>query len=171
MPVSHVITKRIRLSRRRFLKGFTLMGASVSVGLPPLVSMFNAHGTAYAAGLDKHERPIENRFLLWFNGNGIPERYWIPAETGPDYRMTPCLAPLAPFRRDIHVISGLDNAAAAVPGPGNGHHKSMSALMSCTPFTGRGTAGPSIDQAIAAKVGGELRFRSLQIGVSQESFG
>jgi Protein of unknown function (DUF1552) len=43
--------------------------------------------------------------------------------------------------------------------------------MSCTPFTGRGTHGPSIDQAIAAKIGGESRFRSLQIGVSQESFG
>src|SRR5207248_1171903 len=29
----------------------------------------------------------------------------------------------------------------------------------------------SIDQAIAAKLGGDSRFRSLQIGVSQESFG
>jgi hypothetical protein len=169
--MSNVITKRVRLSRRRFLQGATLTGAGVSVGLPPLISMFNAHGTAYAAGIDKTESPIESRFLLWFNGNGIPERYWIPAETGSDYRITPCLAPLASFRRDIHVISGLDNAAAAVRGPGNGHHKSMSALMSCTPFTGRGTAGPSIDQAIAAKIGSEQRFRSLQIGVSQESFG
>ncbi|MGH9854344.1 MAG: DUF1552 domain-containing protein, partial [Blastocatellia bacterium] len=141
--MSHVIAKRIRLSRRIFLKGFTLAGAQACIGLPPLASMFNAHGTAY------HESLIESRFVLWFNGNGIPERYWIPAETGSDYRMTPCLQPLAPFRRDIHVISGLDNAAAAMPGPGNGHHKSMSALMSCTSFTGRGTAGPSIDQAIA----------------------
>jgi hypothetical protein len=172
--VSNVITKRVRVSRRSFLKGATLAGTSISVGLPPLASMFNSHGTAYAAvtsAVPKDEAPIESRFVLWFNGNGIPERYWIPAETGADYRMTPCLAPLAAMRRDIHVISGLDNAAAAVPGPGNGHHKSMSALMSCTPFTGRGTAGPSIDQAIAAKIGGESRFRSLQIGVSQESFG
>ena len=169
--MSHVVTRRLRLSRRTFLKGCTLAGASVSVGLPPLVSMFNEHGTAYAAGAGKGDRPIESRFVLWFNGNGIPERYWIPAEAGPDYRLTPCLAPLAPFRRDFHVISGLDNAAAAVPGPGNAHHKSMSALMSCTPFTGRGASGPSIDQAVAAKVGGESRFRSLQIGVSQESFG
>src|SRR5262247_418611 len=171
LPVSSINTKRGRLSRRKFLKGVTLMGTSVSVGLPPLVSMFNASGTAYAGAAGERERAIETRFLLWFNGNGIPERYWIPAETGPDYRMTPCLAPLAPFRRDIHVISGLDNAAAATPGPGNGHHKSMSGLMSCTPFTGRGAAGPSIDQAIAAKLEGESRFRSLQIGVSQESFG
>src|SRR5215207_11324404 len=172
--MSNVITKRERVSRRRFLKGLTLAGGAIQVGLPPLVSMFNSQGTAYAAetaaGRMVHT-PIESRFVLWFNGNGIPERYWIPAEAGPDYRLTPCLAPLAPFRRDFHVISGLDNAAAAVPGPGNAHHKSMSALMSCTPFTGRGASGPSIDQAVAAKVGGESRFRSLQIGVSQESFG
>ena len=139
--MSQVITKRFRASRRAFLKGATLAGAQITIGLPPLASMFNGNGTAYAA--DK--AAIESRFVLWFNGNGIPERYWIPTETGTDYRLTPCLQPLAPFRRDIHVISGLDNAAAALPGPGNGHHKSMSALMSCTAFTGRGTAGPSID--------------------------
>ncbi|MGH9659522.1 MAG: DUF1552 domain-containing protein [Bryobacteraceae bacterium] len=132
-----------------------------------MVSMFNSSGTAYAAG----GTAIESRFVLWFNGNGIPERYWIPAEEGAGYRTTPCLAPLAPYRADTHIISGLDNAAASAPGPGNGHHKSMSGLMSCTPFSGRGASGPSIDQAIAAKLGGESRFRSLQIGVSQESFG
>ncbi|HEY2930326.1 MAG TPA: DUF1552 domain-containing protein [Acidobacteriota bacterium] len=172
--MSQIITKRVRLSRRTFLKGFTLSSAPILVGLPPLVSMFNSHGTAYAADpitAKLAESPIESRFVLWFNGNGIPERYWIPAETGTDFRMTPCLSPLAPFRKDIHVISGLDNAAAALPGPGNGHHKSMSGLMSCTPFSGRGASGPSIDQAIAARIGGESRFRSLQIGVSQESFG
>ena len=172
--MSQVITRRVRVSRRAVLKGLTASGGQILVGLPPLVSMFNSHGTAYAAGGPagtKVEKAIESRFVLWFNGNGIPERYWIPSTTGRDYRMTPCLAPLAPFRNDFHVISGLDNAAAASPGPGNGHHKSMSGLMSCTPFTGRGTAGPSIDQAIASKIGGESRFRSLQIGVSQESFG
>jgi hypothetical protein len=137
--------------------------------------MFNSLGTAYAAAPAAAgkvlDQPIETRFVLWFNGNGIPERYWIPSEEGREYRLTPCLSPLAPFRNDIHVISGLDNAAASMPGPGNGHHKSMSGLMSCTPFSGRGAAGPSIDQAIAAKAGGESRFRSLQVGVSQESFG
>ena len=162
--MSNVNTRRGRLSRRTFLKGFTLTGASVTVGLPPLISMFNAHGTAYAAGASERERAIETRFVLWFNGNGIPERYWIPA-TGADYRMTPCLAPLAPFRADIHVISGLDNAAAAMPGPGNGHHKSMSALMSCTPFTGRGTAvhrsiRPSPRSSTASRASGRCRSAS-----------
>ena len=162
------------ISRRTFLKGIGLTGAVVGVGLPPLEAMVNLNGTAYAAEATTGkvlESPIESRFLLWFNGNGIPERYWIPTEIGPGYTLTPCLAPLAPFRNDIHVISGLDNAAARLPGPGNGHHNSMSALVSGTPFSGRGAGGPSIDQVIAAKIGGDSRFRSLQIGVCQESFG
>jgi hypothetical protein len=133
--------------------------------------MFNSTGTAYAAETTTAETPIENRFVLWFNGNGIPERYWIPAEIGPNYRLTPCLEPLARFRDDIHVVTGLDNAAAGLPGPGNGHHNSMSGLMTCTRFTGRGAGGPSFDQVLASKIGGDSRFRSLQIGVSQESFG
>jgi hypothetical protein len=47
----------------------------------------------------------------------------------------------------------------------------MSALVSGTSFTGRGAGGPSVDQAIASRIGAQYRFRSLQIGVSQESFG
>jgi len=143
--------------------------------LPPLAAMFNSTGSAYAAERTVAgkvaEAPIESRFVLWFNGNGIPERYWIPAETGANYRMTPCLSPLAPYRNDIHIITGLDNFAAGMPGPGNGHHNSMSGLMTCTRFTGRGAGGASIDQAIAARIGGDSRFRSLQLGVAQESFG
>jgi len=76
--------------------------------------------------------------------------------------MTPCLSPLAPFRDDFHVISGVDNAASK--GNGNGHTNSMSGLMTCTTFTGRGPSGASIDQVIATKLGNESRFRSLQIG-------
>jgi hypothetical protein len=171
--MSQVIVNRHRISRRTLLKGLSLAGAPISIGLPPLISMFNGAGTAYAAeaSADKLEQAIENRFVFWFNGNGIPERYWIPAETGPDFKMTPCLAPIAPLREHIHVITGLDNPAAAVPGPGNGHHKSISGVVSCSGFTGRGAGGPSIDQAIAARIGTETRYRSLQIGVSQESFG
>ena len=169
--MSQVITNRVRLSRRAILQGLTAAGSRIVVGLPPLVAMFNSHGTAYAAAPPARvgEKAIESRFVLWFNGNGIPERYWIPSELGSHYAMTPCLSPLAPFRGDFHVLSGVDNAAAK--GAGNGHTNSMSGLMTCTTFTGRGPHGPSVDQYIAGKLGGDSRFRSLQIGVSQESFG
>ena len=171
--MSNVITKRSRLSRRRFLKGLTLAGGAVQVGLPPLVSMFNSTGTAYAAEAAENgvAGAIESRFVFWFNGNGIPERYWIPAATGADFSFSPCLTPLAPFRNDIHILSGLDNQAANVGGPGNGHHKAISGVVSCTPFTGHGAGGASIDQAIAARIGRQSRFSSIQVGVSQESFG
>jgi hypothetical protein len=169
--MSQVITNRLRISRRSLLQGFTASGARIVVGLPPLVSMFNSLGTAYAAATPAEgaEKAIESRFVLGFNGNGIPERYWIPSEEGANYHMTPCLSPLAPYRKDFHVLSGVDNAASS--GMGNGHTNSMSGLMTGTHFTGRGPSGPSIDQVIAAKLGDDSRFRSLQIGVAQESFG
>ena len=168
--MSQVITNRVRTSRRALLKGMTAAGARIVVGLPPLISMFNSTGTAYAASTGEGvAKPIENRFVLWFNGNGIPERYWIPETEGTDYEMTPCLQPLAAWRKDVHILSGMDNAAA--DGKGNGHTNSMSGLMTGTHFTGRGPSGPSIDQIIASKIGGDSRFRSLQIGVAQESFG
>jgi hypothetical protein len=154
------------LSRRTFLQGMGITGSVVRLALPPLAAMFNSHGTAYAAG-----GAIPGRFMLWFNGNGIPEQFWIPFETGAGFEFTPCLAPLAPFRRHIHVISGLDNPNARVAGTGNEHMRSMSALVTGERFTGIGAGGVSIDQMIAAKIGTETRFRSLQVGVCQESFG
>jgi hypothetical protein len=159
------------LSRRNFLRGIGVGGAAIRIGLPPLETMFNSHGTAYAASAKEPAGAIGSRFVLWFNGNGIPEKYWIPAETGSGYELTPCLTPLAPFRKDIHILTGLDNPAARMPGPGNDHHRSMSGMVSGTPFTGRGAGGPSIDQIIAGRLGSKSRFRSLQIGVCQESHG
>src|SRR6266849_5746068 len=161
------------LSRRRFLRGVSLTGAAVRVGLPPLAAMFNSNGTAYAApGKSKSAAgPIETRFLVWFNGNGIPERYWIPAETGPDYELTPCLTPLKSVRDYVHVISGIDNVAARLNGQGNGHFTALCGLTTGTAYTGRGASGPSIDYMLGAKIGAKSRFHSLQIGVAQESHG
>ena len=164
----------MQLSRRKFLRGVSLTGAMVRVGLPPLAAMFNSNGTAYAAPAGKvasAATPIETRFLLWFNGNGIPERYWIPRETGADYELTPCLAPLKSVREHVHVLSGIDNLGARINGQGNGHFTALCGLTSGCIYTGRGAGGPSIDQLLAAKIGTKSRFRSLQIGVAQESHG
>jgi Protein of unknown function (DUF1552) len=167
--MSQIITKRKRLSRRIFLRGLTAAHVPVVVGIPPLVSMFNSAGTAYAADGPVREpqaNKIQKRFVLWFNGNGIPERYWIPSSTGSDYDVTPCLTPIGRLKDDVLVLSGLDNTYG-----GAGHPQSLCALMTCTRLTSTGPSVPSLDQVLAAKIGGESRFRSLQIGVSQESFG
>jgi hypothetical protein len=166
--MSQIITKRVRLSRRIFLKGLTAAQAPVIIGIPPLVSMFNSTGTAYSADAapGKPGAPIGKRFLIWFNGNGIPERYWIPSNTGPDYDVTPCLTPIGRMKDEVLVLSGLDNTYG-----GNGHPQSLCALMTCTRLSSTGPGAPSLDQMLASKVGANSRFRSLQIGVSQESFG
>ncbi len=153
------------ITRRTLLRG--IAAGPVTVALPPLAVMFDDNGRVFAAD----RAAVEPRFVFWFNGNGVPEKYWIPTDTGTDFALTPCLAPLAPFRDDIHIVTGLDNAATRLPGPGNGHTNSMSGILCGRPFTGRGGGGPSIDQMIAAKVGGGSRFRSIQVGVAQESFG
>ena len=114
--MSAVLTKSRAISRRFFLRGATALTQSrVLIGLPPLAAMFNSAGTAYAA--ETKTSAIPTRFVLWFNGNGISERYWIPRETGENFTFTPCLAPLAAYREDIHVVTGIDNPAAACPVP------------------------------------------------------
>ncbi len=155
------------MTRRRFLRGVSLSGGIVRVGLPPLAAMFNTNGTAYAGT----RTPAEKRFVIWFNGNGIPERYWIPAEEGKDYVLTPCLAPLKSVRDSVHVISGIDNVAARRYGQGNGHFSALCGLTTGTAFNGRGATGPSIDYLLGKSMGSKSRFHSLQIGVAQESHG
>ena len=70
------------MSRRRLLKG-----AAIAIGLPPVEAMFDSKGIAYAASAAGRAGPAsapETRFVLWFNGNGVVEKYWIPTDTGPE---------------------------------------------------------------------------------------
>jgi hypothetical protein len=159
----------MRVTRRRFLQGVSMSGAAIRVGLPPLAAWFTNNGTAYAAA--RGAQAITPRFVFWFNGNGIPERYWIPSTLGPDYEFTPCLAPLASLKRDIHVISSIDNAGARAATTGNPHHRSISGLVCGAPYTGRGAGYASIDQVSAGGLVGKTPFNSLQVGVCLESHG
>ena len=63
--MSQVITKRFRVSRRALLKGLSLSGAQIAVGLPPLVSMFNSNGTAYAAEIPAGLAVSAARTIAW----------------------------------------------------------------------------------------------------------
>ena len=146
--MANIITKRLRLSRRLFLKGLSATQSPVVVGLPPLVSMFNSTGTAYAAEANR-ARLSRSASSSGSTATESPSATGFPDDTGADYDMTPCLAPLARLKNDVHVISGLDNSAI-VNTAFDGHSTAMSALMTCTRFSGRGPSGPSIDQMVAA---------------------
>ena len=54
--MANVITRRVRLSRRIFLKGLTATQAPVVLGLPPLVSMFNSDRDRLCGGDHEQSR-------------------------------------------------------------------------------------------------------------------
>src|SRR5260370_36125769 len=109
------------ISRRTFLRGIGVAGSLVRVGLPPLAAMFNSNGTAYA-GTKNAAKALDSRFVIWFNGNGKPEKYWIPSEPGAQFEVTPCTSPLAPYRKDVQVTTGRASPAPRLPGPWNSHY-------------------------------------------------
>ena len=145
------------LSRRRFLRNISMTGAAIRVGLPPLAAHVQHERHCVRRDREAPPRRSRSRFLFWFNGNGIPERYWIPRETGTDYELTPCLAPLESLRDYIHVISGIDNPnARADRRRATAHHKSM-----CGADDGDAVHGPRRRRrlhrsVIAGAMGGEV---------------
>jgi hypothetical protein len=148
------------LSRRTLLRGL-LGGTAVAVGLPPLEAFFNTNGTALACG-----GPIPKRFGVFYWGNGVVPDFWVPKTTGVDYEMSEELAPLAAWRAKIAVLTGLEvKVPNSVP-----HGSGVAGLLSCRPILssnlGDTFAGPSIDQIIAAEIGKDTLFPSIQTSAS-----
>ncbi|MAY79155.1 MAG: hypothetical protein CL930_00035 [Deltaproteobacteria bacterium] len=150
------------LSRRTLLRGF-MQGAAVSVALPPLEAMFNLSGTAYACG-----GGLPLRFGLFFWGNGNLPELWTPTGEGSSWELSEQLEPLAPVKDLISVVSGMSiKTGNLIP-----HHSGKAGILSGAPLkvyeNGRedGTFEiPSIDQVIAAEIGGDTIYRSLETGV------
>jgi hypothetical protein len=150
--------KKRPLNRRAMLRGL-LGSALVTIGLPALDIFLNDNGTAFAG-----DDSFPKRFGIFFWGNGnLPER-WNPAKEGPDWELTEQLQPLSAVKEHVTVVSGMKVATGnSVP-----HGSGPVGMLSGAPYpVGDETtfAVPSIDQVIAAAIGGETRFRSLELGV------
>lgn len=141
--------KGLRLKRRTFLRG---VGGAM-LALPVLECMMDAHGVALAQGV-----PLPKRFGVFFWGNGVRLDRWVPAQTGPGYTLSPALAPLAPVRDYVNVISNYEIKAR---GP-RGHHDGVSGMLSGVEFIelphpnsnySSKFGGPSIDNILHADLG------------------
>lgn len=91
---------------------------------------------------------------------------WTPEEVGALPRQLPSLLePLADFRNDFSIITGLANAHGRA---GVGHGPAQGAYTTCArPHHTTGSdyrAGTSVDQVAANHLGGRTRLPSLQIG-------
>jgi hypothetical protein len=96
---------RKHISRRMFLRG-----AGVAVGLPFLDAMIPA-GTVLAQTAAK---ALPRMGFIYFPHGAIMDQ-WTPAKTGTDFELSPILKPLANFKKQLTVVSALDNKPAVSP--------------------------------------------------------
>jgi hypothetical protein len=147
------------MSRRSALRGL-----GVTLGLPLLEAMTPARAAPAAT------HPLRLAFL--YIPNGAIMDAWHPTGEGRDFTLSPTLAPLAPVKDDILVLSGLDSRNSEGL-TGNGHDQACSTwLSSATPRVKdrKGyCTGASVDQIAAAKIGQDTALPSLQLGTANRA--
>ena len=136
-------------SRRQILRAGT-----TALALPPLESF--GHSKSDNAIRPKNFVAI-GTYLGWY------QKAFYPEETGKNFKIPQTLTPLAEFRDDFTVFSGLDHRSQ------NGHGAWSNFLC------GQSPKSYSLDQMVADAIGGNSRFPSLQLtagaGESNQSGG
>jgi hypothetical protein len=150
---------RKSLPRRTFLRG---VGAALA--LPALDAMFPAFGADAPRSIP--------RLGFVYVGNGIVHRTFKPRGQGSNFELSPVLAPLAPLRDQLTVISGLDHKQAENFGDGTGDHpRSSAAWLTGVHAWDRTRPGvevklaTSADQLAADVLGAATPVRSLELAV------
>jgi hypothetical protein len=153
-----MVITRLQLPRRTFLRG---VGATMA--LPLLDAMVPA---MKAAG------PVTPRFAPIYFGNGANMFDWTPATDGVGFELSPTLQPLEAFRKQLTVLTGLDNYPGTDQGDVGGQHpRAAPAFMSCMhPKATEGSdveAGTTIDQMIAERICRDTKLPSLEVSVDR----
>jgi hypothetical protein len=158
MIVTNMITKK-SLPRRTVLRG---LGATIAL---PLVDAMVPALTAQSATPANAAR----RLSMIYIGNGAALGHWTPNGDGRAFEMSPILEPLAPFRDQLLVLSGLDNkpGLALVGEPTGGHGRVAPAFLSgvhAKPTEGADfRAAITIDQVAATHLRGVTELPSLEL--------
>jgi hypothetical protein len=100
--------------------------------------------------------------------NGVNVARWRPVGDGTDFKLGETMAPLAGFKDQFQVISGLEHRHGWANGDGGGDHARASAtiLTGARPKKTSGSdihLGISVDQAAAKVAGEQTRFASLEL--------
>ena len=153
------ITKK-HLPRRTFLRGL-----GVTMALPLLDAMIPAR-TALA---QTAAAPSLRAGFIYFPHGAVMSQ-WTPEKTGTDFEFTPILKPLEAFRKQITIISGLENKAAIAPpvhalSPGT-WLSGVAPRKSQDPWGGK-----TIDQMVAEKISQDTPFPSLEVGIEARGGG
>jgi hypothetical protein len=150
------ITKR-HLQRRTFLKG---VGATIA--LPLLDAMIPA-GTALAKTA---AAPKPRMAFIYFPHGAVMDK-WTPKTEGVLADLPPILKPLAPFQKQLTIVSGLENKSAiAAPV----HAITPGTWLSCVPprISHDPYGGITVDQIAAQHIGQETPLPSLEVGTEEQ---
>lgn len=148
-----------KFTRRTVLRG-VFGGAAVGVSLPILDSFLNTNGTAFAAT----GQALPVRFGTWIWGCGfIPEK-WVPTSTGRGYTLPADLALLEPYKDKLALFTGFDVKLDGVPN--KPHITGCLGLRTGIPVPDENVKAHTLDIPIAQAIGGDTRFRSLEISTS-----
>src|SRR5262249_53921695 len=129
---------KTHLPRRTFLRG---LGATIAV---PLI---DAMVPALSALAQTAAQPVR-RLGVVYAPNGMNVWPGEPAADGAGFELTPLLEPLAPFRDQLLVLSGLSNTTAdAIPGEGGGDHSRGQAAF-LTGVHAKKTQGPDFQAGV-----------------------
>src|SRR5271156_1254408 len=151
----NIQTNHWRMARRTFLKS---LGATVA--LPWLEAMSqNAKSITTAGSMAAHEIPRRAMFTFW--GLGAETTGFTPQDTGKNYTLTPSLAPLAPFKDDCTLMTGLQSFP--------GGHGACSCLLTGVNTVRNAKTLMSVDQQLAVHHGSATRFPSLVLGMVRET--
>jgi hypothetical protein len=158
-----IITKRV-IARRTVLRG---IGATLA--LPLLDGMVPA-----LSALAKTAAKPFNRLGVVYVPNGVITKAYLPAAEGAGYELSPTLSPLAPFREQVLVLSGL-NCVPFAGRPGGSHAKASTRFLTdVSPPTSETVldAGISMDQIVANERGKRTQLASLELAIeSSETAG
>jgi len=153
------VTKRA-LSRRTLLRG---MGTTLA--LPFLESMV----PAFTALAQTPAKPPQ-RFGAVYFPNGAPMNYWMPKTTGSQLAITPILKPLEAHRDQLTVVGNLSRAGGktvtdhAVSSAGW-----LSGVVAKQTEAEDISLGITIDQVLAAQIGQDTPFPSLEFATEDFS--
>ena len=130
--------------RRHFLQG-----AAALIALPALDALADKRAADDLGGAKQSEGP--RNFVAIGSYLGWHQNGFYPKSVGQSYEISPTLTPMADYRDDFTVFSGLDHRA------GNGHNNWSNFLC------GNQAGAYSFDQLVADHIGGKSRFASLQL--------
>lgn len=144
------MNSQLHIPRRTFLRGI-----GVTLALPWLEAMSPISARASSAS------SAPKRAVFCHYGTGMNGRDLTPADTGPNFTSTPILAPMDPLRGDFTLLSNL-----MLPYGGN-HRGDRTFLTGANTIELGSRNTVSVDQQIAATIGGQTRFPSLQLSIAR----